>query len=189
MCTSDVTKERGERKNENEKTGNYATGSCTCCATAVATSRNVTTSTYCNAYCKCQRRSLGRFKAALSGLYILPPMRPITFHRYTCHSAYAHFCNQVCNKGSPHFSRATRLIKRRGSGISHISHPASLSFTRNMSSSPTKRLFSVYAPDYTHPGTLDLRLSVREEHMKGIDRLRSTGIASTYILLQYHSQP
>jgi hypothetical protein len=48
-----------------------------------------------------------------------------------------------------------------------------------MSSSPTKRLFAIYAPDYTDPGTLDRRISVREEHLKGINRLRSTGIAST----------
>ncbi|KAI0280481.1 hypothetical protein BGY98DRAFT_1095473 [Russula aff. rugulosa BPL654] len=46
-----------------------------------------------------------------------------------------------------------------------------------MSSSPTKRLFSIYAPDYTAPGILDRRISVREEHLKGIDRLRSAGTA------------
>ncbi|KAN0107039.1 hypothetical protein V8E52_010547 [Russula decolorans] len=46
-----------------------------------------------------------------------------------------------------------------------------------MSSSPTKRLFAIYAPDYTNPGTLDRRISVREEHLKGISELRSTGIA------------
>jgi uncharacterized protein len=54
-----------------------------------------------------------------------------------------------------------------------------LSFTRNMSSSPTKHLFAIYAPDYTEPGTLDRRISAREEHLKGIHRLRSSGIAST----------
>ncbi|KAF8489821.1 hypothetical protein F5888DRAFT_1808571 [Russula emetica] len=46
-----------------------------------------------------------------------------------------------------------------------------------MSSSPTKRLFAIYAPDYSDPGTLDRRFAVREEHLKGIGRLRSTGIA------------
>jgi hypothetical protein len=61
--------------------------------------------------------------------------------------------------------------------------------TRNMSSSSTKRLFAIYAPDYTDPGTLERRFSVREEHLKGIGRLRSSGIASTCILLQYYSQP
>jgi hypothetical protein len=69
------------------------------------------------------------------------------------------------------------------------SNPTSVSFTQNMSSSHTKRLFAIYAPDYTDPGTLDGRISVREEHLKGINRLRSTGIASAYILLQYYSQP
>lgn len=54
-----------------------------------------------------------------------------------------------------------------------------------MSSSPTKRIFCVYAPDYTTPGTLDIRLSVREEHLKGIAERRSSGIVSMYILLQY----
>ena len=48
-----------------------------------------------------------------------------------------------------------------------------------------KRLFTVYAPDSTDPGTLERRVSVREEHLKGIGRLRSDGIASMCIPLQY----
>ena len=77
------------------------------------------------------------------------------------------------------------LIRRRDSGISLTTNPISLSFTRTMSnSSPTKRLFAIYAPDYTDPGTLDRRYSVREEHLNGMAKLRSTGIASTCIWLQ-----
>src|SRR6267154_1037305 len=80
-----------------------------------------------------------------------------------------------------HVQRALTLV---------TANPTSLSFTRNMSSSPTKRLFVIYAPDSTDPGTLDRRLSVREEHLAGINRLKSSGIASTRILLQYYySQP
>jgi uncharacterized protein YciI len=52
------------------------------------------------------------------------------------------------------------------------------------SSASTKRLFAIYAPDYTDPEALDRRFSVREEHMKGIERLKSTGTASTCILPQ-----
>ncbi|KAH9987461.1 hypothetical protein BJV74DRAFT_773987 [Russula compacta] len=40
-----------------------------------------------------------------------------------------------------------------------------------MSSSPTKHLFAVYAPDYTDPGVLEHRLSVREKHLKDVDRM------------------
>jgi len=47
-----------------------------------------------------------------------------------------------------------------------------------MSSSPTKHLFAIHAPDYTEPGTLDRRTSAREEHLKGIKGLKSSGIAS-----------
>jgi len=52
-----------------------------------------------------------------------------------------------------------------------------------MSSSPTKCLFAIYAPDSTDPRTLDRRISVREEHLEGMSRLRSNGVASTCILL------
>jgi uncharacterized protein YciI len=52
-----------------------------------------------------------------------------------------------------------------------------------MSTSPTKRLFAIYAPDFTDPGALDRRISVREEHLEGMSRLRSNGVASTCILL------
>ncbi|KAH9989975.1 hypothetical protein BJV77DRAFT_1015217 [Russula vinacea] len=79
----------------------------------------------------------------------------------------------------PHFSRAVRVIGRRGSGILLPTNTTALSFTRNMSSdssSPTKHLFAVYAPDCTDPGALDRRYSVREEHLKDIDRLHSSGI-------------
>jgi hypothetical protein len=88
----------------------------------------------------------------------------------------------------PHFSRAVRVIGRRGSGILLPTNTTALSFTRNMSSdssSPTKHLFAVYAPDCTDPGALDRRYSVREEHLKDIDRLHSSGIVSKCILLQY----
>jgi uncharacterized protein YciI len=52
-----------------------------------------------------------------------------------------------------------------------------------MSSSPMKRLFTVWAPDYTDPGTLERRISVLEDHMKGIESLRSSGILSMCISL------
>ncbi|KAI9445957.1 hypothetical protein H4582DRAFT_1805058 [Lactarius indigo] len=45
-----------------------------------------------------------------------------------------------------------------------------------MSSSPTKHLFFVYAPDYAGPGMLDHRFSVRGEHFKGVDGLLESGI-------------
>ncbi|KAH9995508.1 hypothetical protein BJV77DRAFT_990680, partial [Russula vinacea] len=54
-----------------------------------------------------------------------------------------------------------------------------LCHSRNMSSdssSPTKRLFAVYAPDCTDPGALDRRYSVREEHLKNMVRLHGSGI-------------
>lgn len=54
-----------------------------------------------------------------------------------------------------------------------------------MSSSPTKHLFAVYAPDYTDPGVLDRRFSVREEHLKGMDGMLDNGIMSMFILLWY----
>ena len=54
-----------------------------------------------------------------------------------------------------------------------------------MSSSPVKRIFTVYAPDHTDPGTLELRISVLEDHLKGINSLRSSGILSKCISLQY----
>jgi len=58
-----------------------------------------------------------------------------------------------------------------------------------MSNSPTKHLFAVYAPDYTDPGVLERRFSVREKHLKGIDERLDCGIVSTYILLQYSPVP
>jgi len=54
-----------------------------------------------------------------------------------------------------------------------------------MSSSPTKHLFAVHAPDYTDPGVLDRRFSVREEHLKGMDGMLDSGIMSMFILLWY----
>jgi hypothetical protein len=47
-----------------------------------------------------------------------------------------------------------------------------------MSSSPTKHLFLVYAPDYVSPGMLDHHFSVREKHLKGVDGLLESGILS-----------
>ena len=110
-------------------------------------------------------------------------MPPIPYHHY------AHCLASLCTRNNriPHFSRAVRVIGRRGSGIS--SPTTSLSFNRKMSSSPTKCLYAVYAPDYTDPGALDRRFSVREEHLKGIDRLHSSGIASKCILLQVPTPP
>jgi len=58
-----------------------------------------------------------------------------------------------------------------------------------MSNSPTKHLFAVYAPDYTDPGVLERRFSVREKHLKGIDERLDCGIVCTYILLQYSPVP
>lgn len=56
--------------------------------------------------------------------------------------------------------------------------PQSRQFIRQMSSSPTKHLFLVYAPDYVSPGMLDHRLSVREKHLKGVPGLLESGIMS-----------
>jgi hypothetical protein len=50
-----------------------------------------------------------------------------------------------------------------------------------MSSSSTKHLFAVYAPDYTEPGVLDHRLSVREKHLKNIEGMIDSGTVSAYI--------
>jgi len=44
-----------------------------------------------------------------------------------------------------------------------------------MSSSSTKHLFAVYAPDYTDSGVLERRFSVREKHLKGIEGMIDTG--------------
>jgi len=54
-----------------------------------------------------------------------------------------------------------------------------------MSSPPTKHLFAVYAPDYTDPGVLERRFSVREKHLKGIDGMLDSGIMSMFILLRH----
>jgi hypothetical protein len=51
-----------------------------------------------------------------------------------------------------------------------------------MSSSSTKHLFAVYAPDYTDPGVLERRFSVREMHLKGIEGMVDSGTVSTYIV-------
>lgn len=51
-----------------------------------------------------------------------------------------------------------------------------------MSNSSTKHLFAVYAPDYTDPGVLERRFSVRENHLKGIEGMIDSGTVSTYIL-------
>ncbi len=58
-------------------------------------------------------------------------------------------------------------------------------FIRMMSNSPTKHLFAVYAPDYTNPGVLECRVSVREKHLRSIDEKLDSGIISTYLSLQY----
>jgi len=68
---------------------------------------------------------------------------------------------------TPYFSHFVR--------VSRICATA-LPFTRMMSSSPTKHLFAVYAPDYTDPGVLERRFSVREKHLKGIDGMLDSGI-------------
>jgi len=96
---------------------------------------------------------------------------PIPYLHYAC-SLRSLYDNRI-----PHFSRAGNSARRRGSGIHLPTNTTVLPFTRNMSSSPTKRIFCVYAPDYTTPGTLDIRISVREEHLKGIAERRSSGIA------------
>jgi hypothetical protein len=64
-----------------------------------------------------------------------------------------------------------------------------LPFARMMSSSPSKHLFAVYAPDYTDPGVLERRFSVREKHLKGIDGMLDSGIMSTCILLVHMTFP
>lgn len=99
---------------------------------------------------------------------------PIPYLHYAC-SLRSLYDNRI-----PHFSRAghSHGAGRRGRGIHLPTNSTVLPFTRNMSNSPTKRIFCVYAPDYTTPGTLDIRLSVREEHLKGIAERRSSGIAS-----------
>ena len=55
-----------------------------------------------------------------------------------------------------------------------------------MSSSPpaAKHLFAVYAPDYTDPGALERRFSVRERHLKGVDAMLDSGVMSMCILLR-----
>jgi hypothetical protein len=58
-----------------------------------------------------------------------------------------------------------------------------------MSSLSTKHLFAVYAPDYTGPGVLDHRLSVREKHLKAIEGMIESGTVSTYILPHYALVP
>ncbi|KAH9980820.1 hypothetical protein BGW80DRAFT_294764 [Lactifluus volemus] len=72
-----------------------------------------------------------------------------------------------------YFLRSVRMVRMRVNRTS----PAMmvLSFTRRMSSSPTKHLFAVYAPDYMDSGTLERRLSVRERHLKGINGMLDNG--------------
>ena len=75
---------------------------------------------------------------------------------------------------TPYFLRSVR--------VSRIC-VAALPFTRMMSSSPppAKHLFAVYAPDYTDPGVLERRFSVRERHLKGIDGMLDSGVMSMCI--------
>ncbi len=91
---------------------------------------------------------------------------------------------QLCHHSLLYYSASLRSLCNvistccaRGSILLPTSRTV-LSFTRNMSSSPTKHLFAIHAPDYTEPGTLDRRTSAREEHLKGIKGLKSSGIAS-----------
>src|SRR5260221_4241836 len=82
----------------------------------------------------------------------------------------------LCYYRTPYVSRSVR--------VSRICATA-LPFTRMMSSSPSKadskHLFAVYAPDYTDPGVLERRFSVREKHLKGIDGMLDSGVMSTCI--------
>jgi len=75
---------------------------------------------------------------------------------------------------TPYVSRSMRM--------SRICATA-LPFTRMMSSSPSKYLSAVYAPDYTDPGVLERRFSIREKHLKGIDGMLDSGVMSTCIPL------
>jgi hypothetical protein len=58
-----------------------------------------------------------------------------------------------------------------------------------MSSSSTKHLFAVYAPDYTDPAVLERRFSVREKHLKAIEGMIESGTVSMYILPHYTLVP
>jgi hypothetical protein len=127
-----------------------------------------------------------------NGLYIIcyPPMRPpILYCTVPHHHLYACYllqplCALFATLESPISHVVSAALPDNVAQCTIPTNTTALSFTRNMSSSPTKRLFTIYAPDSTDPGTLERRISVREEHGKGIGRLRSDGIASMCISLQ-----
>jgi hypothetical protein len=90
----------------------------------------------------------------------------------------------LCNNRTLYFSHSA-LFRSRRNGISLTSTVTALPFVRMMSSASTRHLFAVYAPDYTEPGVLDHRLSVREKHLKAIEGMIDSGTVSAYVLSHY----
>jgi hypothetical protein len=90
------------------------------------------------------------------------------------------------NHKTLYFSRSV-LSRSRANEKSPASTATALPFIRVMSSSSTstKHLFAVHAPDYTDSGVLERRVSVREKHLKGIEGMTDTGTISTYTLPHY----
>lgn len=93
----------------------------------------------------------------------------------------------LSHHGARYLPLSVRLVGRRTVGIPPhhgavrvgVAAGSQLcQFTRRMSTSPTKHLFFVHAPDYVSPGMLDHRFSVREKHLKGVDGLIESGIVS-----------
>ena len=90
----------------------------------------------------------------------------------------------LSHHGARYLPRSMRLVGRFAVGTSPRHGPVRVDTrpqsqsTRRTSSSPTKHLFFVYAPDHVRPGMLDHRLSVREKHLQGVDGLLESGIVS-----------
>ena len=93
------------------------------------------------------------------------------------------FTPMLMHYGTRYLPRSVRFVARNGTSprcgpVRVNAGPQSCQFIRRMSSSPTKHLFFVYAPDYASPGMLDHRFSVREKHLKGVDGLLESGTMS-----------
>ena len=105
----------------------------------------------------------------LNAVHMLPiTLRALSYHR---------------TRYLPHSMRLLFRISAVGTSPRHgpsrvDTGPRSCQSIRRMSSSPSKHLFVLYAPDYVRPEMLDHRLSVREKHLEGVDGLLERGIVS-----------
>ena len=78
-------------------------------------------------------------------------------------------------------SSARGPSRKHPTGFSSLTpfSPARLQTNRQMSTSEQKKHhFMVYVPDRTEPGTLQLRMTHRPQHLERINGLRSSGILS-----------